>query len=85
MLRRLLRRNMRALADGARVEPYTIGRDGLVATFCQDTILPAPTAEDRALLAKQGKAVADAVLASAGEPAAGRRAAIEALLARAGD
>jgi nitrite reductase/ring-hydroxylating ferredoxin subunit len=83
MLRRLLRRNIRALAEGAKVTPYPIGRDGVVATFCQDTVLPAPAEEDRARLASQGKTVADAVLASAGEPAAGRRAAIETLLARA--
>jgi nitrite reductase/ring-hydroxylating ferredoxin subunit len=84
MLRRLVRKNIRSLAEGQLVAHYPIGRDGFVPTFCQDTVLPAgpltDEASDRAELARYGKVITDAVLATANEPADQRRAAIEALI-----
>jgi nitrite reductase/ring-hydroxylating ferredoxin subunit len=72
MLRRLLRRALRAHAAGEGASgPATLG------TFCQDTVsdLP-PTEDDRALLRAHGAAVAQALLASADLPPEDRRAAI---------
>lgn len=86
MLRRLVRKNIRSLAEGQPAAPYPVGRDGLVATYCQDTVLPAPAttdnAADRVELARYGRIITDAVLASASEAADQRRAAIEALIAK---
>jgi nitrite reductase/ring-hydroxylating ferredoxin subunit len=87
MLRRLVRKNIRSLAEGQPVAHYPIGRDGFVATYCQDTVLPAGPltneAADRAELARYGKVITDAVLATDGETAADRPAAIETLIAKA--
>lgn len=87
MLRRLVRKNIRSLAEGQPVAHYPIGRDGCVATYCQDTVLPAgplvDEAADRAELARYGKTITDAVLATAGEPADQRRAAIEDMITKA--
>lgn len=82
MLRQLIRRNIRAAASGARVPPYPVGADGMVATNCQDTVWPVgpvatAEAEDRARLAAFGEVVADAVLASVELDSAGRRGFIE--------
>ncbi|MBL8698887.1 MAG: Rieske 2Fe-2S domain-containing protein [Alphaproteobacteria bacterium] len=88
MLRRLVRRGLRAVAAGEAFASYPVGADGLVATFCQDTVMPASarpgTIDDREGLAAIGRLVADAVIDSAGEPAARRRAEIHDRLAREG-
>jgi nitrite reductase/ring-hydroxylating ferredoxin subunit len=78
MLRRLLRRNIRKLAEGKAPSAWPIGADGLVPTFVQDTVVPAPPpssdpASDRQDLAAFGKRVADAVLASARQSGPARR------------
>ena len=77
MLRRLLRKNIRALAEGTAPTHVPAGADGLVATFVQDTVIPAPPASEAKLererLARVGKRVADLVLASGQQPAAERR------------
>ena len=83
MLRRLLRKNIRALAEGTAPSPAIAGPDGLVATYVQDTVVPAPQepAAERESLARFGKHVADLVLTSARQPTAVRRAWIDAQLA----
>jgi hypothetical protein len=84
MLRRMLRKNIRALAEGTAPVPVPAGADGLLATFVQDTVIPAPPPAEgkleRERLARVGKRVADLVLASAPQPAAERRAWIDAQL-----
>jgi phenylpropionate dioxygenase-like ring-hydroxylating dioxygenase large terminal subunit len=83
MLRRLIRRGIRALGEGREPDPYPVGADGLVATYCQDTVWPmalAGEAQDRAALARFGKIVADATIDSAALPPDQRRAAIETAL-----
>jgi hypothetical protein len=81
MLRRLLRRAVRAGAEPAvrgQSRPAA-SAGGVLATFCQDTVtaLP-PAADDRALLRAHGAAVARAVLETADLPAEARRDAIRA-------
>ena len=77
MLRRMLRKNIRALAEGTAPVPVSAGPDGLLATYVQDTVIPAPPAAEAKLererLARVGKRVADLVLASGQQPAAERR------------
>jgi hypothetical protein len=77
MLRRMLRKNIRALAEGTAPVPVPAGPDGLLATYVQDTVIPAPPASEAKLererLARVGKRVADLVLASGQQPAAERR------------
>jgi nitrite reductase/ring-hydroxylating ferredoxin subunit len=71
MLRRLIRRGIRALAAGTEPASYPTGIDGTVATYCQDTVWPAPDTvalDQRTVLAEFGKTVAEAVLASSGTP-----------------
>lgn len=84
MLRRLIRRGIRALAKGETPPAYPAGSDGTIATYCQDTVWPAPAAppnDEKPHLAAFGKAVAGALLGEAGAPAS-RRAAIEAAIMR---
>jgi len=80
MLRGLIRRGIRAVAGGASTAPYPVRNDGLVATFCQDTVWPMPPVTDeateRAALGQFGKRVADTVLASASLSEDARRDAI---------
>lgn len=88
LLRRLIRRGVRAIAGGESLPAYPIGADGLVQTFVQDTVIPASVQphvhDDRADLGRIGGHVADAVLATAGESGDRRRAAIQDILAKAG-
>ncbi|MBM3626882.1 MAG: Rieske 2Fe-2S domain-containing protein [Alphaproteobacteria bacterium] len=81
MLRRLLRRNIRALAEGTVPSAWQADREGIVPTYVQDTVVAAP--EGACDLAATGKRVADLVLASAQQPRAARRAWIAARLAEA--
>ena len=65
MLRRLLRRNIRRLAAGewTRREPIVLG--GLVPTYCHDTVLTVPVAnDDEARVVSVGEAVTRIVLAA---------------------
>jgi hypothetical protein len=81
MLRRLLRRAVRAGAEPAvrAAEKPMAGMGAVLTTFCQDTVtaLP-PAADDRALLRAHGAAVARAVLETADLSADARRDAIRA-------
>jgi len=79
MLRRLLRKNIRALAEGTVPSAWPADREGIVPTYVQDTVVAAP--EGACDLAATGKRVADAVLASAQQQRAARRAWIAARLA----
>ncbi len=73
LLRWLLRRAVRAFAEGKR--PPAVGLDQL-STFTQDTVtlLPRGEGDDRTLLRRHGALVAEAVLASAGRTPAEREA-----------
>jgi nitrite reductase/ring-hydroxylating ferredoxin subunit len=79
MLRRLLRRGIRAHAESGAMPAQSAQAPGTIGTFCQDTIsrLP-PAADDRALLRAHGAAVARAVLDSAVLEPATRAASIAA-------
>lgn len=76
MLRKLVRRGIQDLARG--VAPAPVGRvEGApLGTYVQDTVCPiAPDAgDDRALLARFGRAVADVVVKSGDQPPAEREA-----------
>lgn len=75
LLRRLIRRGIRAFAEGTRPR---VTQDGGPSTFAQDTIthLPEGPGDDRETLRRHGKAVASAVLATAGQGDDARAAAI---------
>jgi nitrite reductase/ring-hydroxylating ferredoxin subunit len=77
MLRRLIRRGLRAAAAG---DAPSLATAGPVATFCQDTVTPLPHggANDRARLRAHGAAVARAVLETSSLAPEQRRAAIAA-------
>ncbi len=81
MLRRLVRKGIRALPGTASARELPEGRDGLVNTYCQDTVWPA---SDRgtatARLGEFGNAVADTVIDSAPDRADERCARLRAVL-----
>lgn len=80
MLRRLVRRGLRAHAEAATL-PAQASAHGAIGTFCQDTISDLPPADDdRALLRAHGAAVARAVLESHALDPAARAAAIDAAI-----
>ena len=60
MLRRLLRRNIRKVAAGTWAAAPPLRSDGLVPTYCHDTVLTIPPAEDDDT---QVRAIGDAVTA----------------------
>jgi nitrite reductase/ring-hydroxylating ferredoxin subunit len=74
MLRRLLRRSIRAVASGERVPPPRAA-GGTIPTYAHDTVLSLPGEEDLAALAVIGRKVTDTVLA-AGIDAGGQREAV---------
>lgn len=61
MLRRLVRDGIRSVARGERLRDQG---PSPVATYCQDTVHPAPEAVDEALLGSFGTRVAEAVMAT---------------------
>lgn len=81
MLRRLVRRGLRAFAEAGTLPAQSAAPDA-IGTFCQDTIsdLP-PAADDRALLRAHGATVARAVLESHTLAPPARAAAIDAAVA----
>jgi nitrite reductase/ring-hydroxylating ferredoxin subunit len=77
MLRRLIQGRVR---DAAAAAPAAPAHAGLIGTYCQDTVWPAPAALPAEELLAFGRAVADVVLASGGQAPAERRAAIRHML-----
>ncbi len=68
MLRRLIRQAIVALQNGEAPAPYPARADGVVPTYCQDTVWPQPKpasrAAEQAALRRFGETVADAILAA---------------------
>lgn len=74
MLRRLLRRNIRKVAAGAWEMQAALLGDGVVPTYCHDTVLTVPVGEDdEARVKAVGEAVTEVVLDPALRGAADRR------------
>jgi phenylpropionate dioxygenase-like ring-hydroxylating dioxygenase large terminal subunit len=71
MLRRLLRRRVRALAEDGRVERVTAADGEARASYTHDTVLPIPPpaeGDDRLLLREVGRRVTDIILEADGRP-----------------
>ena len=86
MLRRLIRRGVRGLAAETAPRTMAPGAHGRVATYCQDTVWPAPAAAaiGPEALRSFGATVADVLLATAHEAPESRRAALAAALSARG-
>jgi len=78
LMRRLLRRQIRALAEGATPASPLLAETRPVPTYTQDTIMEIPRsgneeAAERELMRRMGREVAEAILSSAAEEVATRR------------
>jgi hypothetical protein len=82
MLRRLLRRQIRLLAEGAWSRPEPARSGDLIGTYCHDTVLTVPVAShDDALVRSVGEAVTRIVLSPGDADAADRAARVRRELA----
>ena len=80
MLRRLIRRGVHGLASELTPRSYAPGRDGCIATYCQDTVWPAPAQVGADSLRTFGAAVVETLLATAHDPQESRRATLSTML-----
>jgi phenylpropionate dioxygenase-like ring-hydroxylating dioxygenase large terminal subunit len=87
MLRRLIRQGITALQNGEAPAPYPARADGVVPTYCQDTVWPWPQMAadegEQAMLGRFGEAIADSLLEDAGIDDERRRARLRQALAAA--
>ena len=85
MLRRLIRTGIRDLTNAAGPAALVTGANGLIGTYCQDTVWPRAGKSDAVgadELSEFGAIVIDSLIESAGQSAQNRRARLERLLAQ---
>jgi hypothetical protein len=80
-LRRLIRRSIRAVESGTAGSAATLGDDGVIGTFCQDTVWPEAQAPKDFDLRRFGAIVAEEVIRGGLLSAVERRRRLRARLA----